>query len=366
MKSTKYSEEIKEKIKLLYYQENRINMAAEKIYQKIILLQIGKCLICGHALYIGASCPNILPSGNVLPENPSNEQLIHYNSWHNNFLKSCQERDNTYIIERNKTPEMRESSRKVGLITGSINIKKAHEKSSGIKFCEKCKKETSHLIGVGCLVCHNNSNIMRETTSKRNLKNWKNLEYSKRIAKNLGIVQNFIYESPNCNKHKNETKMFYDKATEDYICWECYKEQFIEQNININFINYINQDYSNAFIQTTFRKQNSDNWSNAKLAFEKNIVEKEIKYMVYIKFYIDINKNVKPLVVGKTGSLLVNFSGTDVCFSTDISHGPARYFLYENNLKWDKTKILIISCETEEKALDVEKGIQIKYNLFES
>jgi hypothetical protein len=45
-------------------------------------------------------------------------------------------------------------------------------------------------------------------------------------------------------------------------------------------------------------------------------------------------------------------------------NGPARLYLYESNLEWNKTKILVIPCDDEVEAYNLERQIQIKHNLF--
>lgn len=77
-------------------------------------------------------------------------------------------------------------------------------------------------------------------------------------------------------------------------------------------------------------------------------------------------QTVSTLVVGKTGSLVVNSSGTDVSFSMDISHGPARRFLQEEHFEWDKSRILVIPCDDESIALNIEKSMHDEYGLFYS
>ena len=148
-------------------------------------------------------------------------------------------------------------------------------------------------------------------------------------------------------------------------CWSCFKEKFICNYDNL-FITHIKKIYPLAFVQSTFRIQKSIDWIDASLAFEKNLLEKEIKWFSYIKFYINNNNKILPLVSGKTGSLLVNSSGSDVNFSEDISHGPARKLLKENNLEWDKTQILIISANSENGAYIIKKYLKNNYNLLSS
>lgn len=46
-------------------------------------------------------------------------------------------------------------------------------------------------------------------------------------------------------------------------------------------------------------------------------------------------------------------------FSEDENHGPARKFLLDNNLKWDKTQILVIQCNNESEMSSI-----FKYNII--
>lgn len=118
-------------------------------------------------------------------------------------------------------------------------------------------------------------------------------------------------------------------------------------------------------MQKTFGTKDSQNWLGARFAFEQDLIEKDISWFD-IKFYIDKDEAIKPLVISKTCSKLVNTNGTDVSFSIDENNVPARKFLKEQHLEWNKIKILIILCENKIKSLEIEKQISIKYNLFES
>lgn len=73
-----------------------------------------------------------------------------------------------------------------------------------------------------------------------------------------------------------------------------------------------------------------------------------------------------PLVVGKSGSLLVNVSGSDVNFSMDVKDGPARRFLAENALCWNKTEIAVHPCNDEGEAYQLECNIAKSILLFNS
>ena len=209
-----------------------------------------------------------------------------------------------------------------------------------------------HLSGVGCMRCHNNSEVMVNATIQRNLYNWQNdPEYRKRISSNLGIEPNFQYRN---------NVLFYKN-----IPWEEYKLSFIVKPQPS--VEQLSKEL-NGFIKPTFRSQESLYWEN-RSSFEKDLIDKNIGWFVYIKFYIDkLNKESKPLVVGKTGTKLVSNSNTDISFDyekdSDRYRRPARIFLKETNTDWDKTYILIIKCNTELKALKLEKEIGESFNLF--
>ena len=310
---------------------------------------------------------------------------------------------------------MRESSRKTGLITGPKNIRKAHELNTGLKFCNNCQKETSHLLGVGCLICHNNSEVMKNATIKRNIENWKNPEYAKKIASNLGefCIPNFItknniryykdkeltqlckdllsgkenisnypgfnirfgeiyYNSENVltgeiNKFNNSSfyekdkeLYYYDREIKDYMLWNDYKAKFLIFSKDI----MLPVEFE---IIPTFRKQDSQNWEGAKQAFEQSLLDLNIGWFVYIKFHINDKKNKSiPLVCGKSVSLLVNNSGSDLSFSTDINDGLARRFLADNNYQCDKTKIAILKCNSEKEIYEKENYYINKLKLFNS
>ena len=417
------SEEIKNRINEIYFsKENREKKTPEEIYQEIIHIKVGKCEICGHDVYLGIPCPGIY--NRKLPENPTIYQLKHYKYNCNNVAKAAQNRDNSYLVERNKTQKMRESSRKIGLITGPINMKNNHKKYDIKKSCEECAdlncknrnnlKLNQFIIGIGCLTKFNNSESMKEAITKRNVENWKNPEYAKKIASNLGefCIPNFItknnvryykdkelnqlckdllfkkedisnysgfnirfgevyYNSENVltgkiNKFNNSSfyekdkeLYYYDREIKDYVFWNDYKAKFLIFSKDIVLpVEFV--------IIPTFRTQDSENWEGAKQAFEQSLIDLNISWFVYIKFYINESNKSIPLVCGKSGSLLVNNSGNDLSFSTDINDGPARRFLIENNYQWDKARIAILKCDSEKEAYEKENYYAYKLNLFNS
>lgn len=235
----------------------------------------------------------------------------------------------------------------IGIECDCLNKQLIKEKEP--KFCEKCQKVTPH-NGNACLVCHPES-------------------------KCIGISS---------FKTENNILYYYDKSTKSYIPWEDYKNKFNRKRLTKDLESFINSLKSldifqpkqmgpvgsydlNDVIQVvpTFRTQDSKNWEGARIAFEQYLIDNKIDWFTYIKLYIK-NNNIRPLVVGKSGSLNVNNSGSDISFSTDINDGPARRFLYDINASWDKTRILIIKAKSEQQALYYEYKISNIYNLFES
>lgn len=221
-----------------------------------------------------------------------------------------------------------------------VEYDKSYDKSYKLKFCKKCNNITIH-NGKFCCICNKNS-----------------------IS---GCLPNFIT--------KIMFLYFYDRNIQDYIPWEDYKKRFIIQSNEYTDINKILSLLPGFKLYPTFRIQDSDFWSDGnKSAFEQSLVGDNIMWFTYIKFYIDRNdvKNeakdiiIKLLVVGKSGSLLVNNSGSDLFFSTDVNDGPARRFLAESNNKssWDKTRVAILPCENESEAFEKENYYLQKLNIF--
>ena len=222
--------------------------------------------------------------------------------------------------------------------------------NSGTKWCDKCQKETYHLNNV-CIKCHPSSSQWKPSFEEIN-----------------GILY------------------YYYKTTKQYVPWNDYKAKFNRKRLTKDVESFIDSLKSLDIFQPknmgpvgtydldeiiqlypTFRTQDSENWEGVRSAFEQNLVENNIGWFVYIKFYIDQSGNIKPLVVGKSGSLNVNTNGSDVTFSTDIDHGPSRRFLIETEgAEWDKTQILIIKAKSEKQALFYERKIANVYGLFES
>lgn len=83
----------------------------------------------------------------------------------NNTFKSNPtnvERARKHMIQYNQSDIGRQNSSKVGKITGGISFLKGHNEYDGIKWCDICGSETSHIFGVGCMTCYNKSEIHKQ------------------------------------------------------------------------------------------------------------------------------------------------------------------------------------------------------------
>lgn len=258
------------------------------------------------------------------------------------------------LVCRNQTLEARQLSKLVGLRTGSANIKKAHLFGSGMKFCTTCDKDTYHLIGTGCLHCHNNTEVMRTFVTKRNIENWKDPEYAQRITSNLSpfTIPNWRYDN-DCHLHLLEKRSIARGL--QYECWGCFKDSQFHTNHDISI--------QNSFMQKTYRAKTGS--INGQHAMEEHLIDQNISWFTYIKFYIKTDNSIEPLVVGKTGSKLVNKAGTDIRFRYD-GDNPARTFLRESGFAWYTKEVLIIPSDSEENAYSAELELKKKMALFSS
>jgi hypothetical protein len=89
-------------------------------------------------------------------------------------------------------------------------------------------------------------------------------------------------------------------------------------------------------------------------------------WFVYVKFYVGKGGRIRPLVVGKSGSMRVNASGSDVNFSTAVTDGNARVFLHENGHSWYHDYILIKKFYREADAYAFETKIMNRFNMHGS
>lgn len=225
---------------------------------------------------------------------------------------------------------------------------------------------------------HNSSKLMREASSKNMFRKHKEGVMDNVLSKlnntheefcekcNANTLHNGFGTCLSCNKsgfiktfiEENGRTLCYIKSLGEYLDWEEVKSKIELSNVEGLFEGFE--------LVSTFRTQDSTTWVGSCNLFEQYLVENNYKWLTYIKFYIDKSGKLKPLVVGKTGSRLVNSCGTDVSFSTKVDDGPSRRFLYESNLEWCKTQIAVMSFENESEAIDKEKELLYKYNLFSS
>ncbi len=152
---------------------------------------------------------------------------------------------------------------------------------------------------------------------------------------------------------------YHDRSTSSYVPWSDYRSRSpVSCTVGINdFVSDVRKSFPRAMLIPTFRTQDSDSWAGAKAAFEMSFTELNITWFTYIKFYVDRDGISKPLVVGKSGSTLVNATGSNLSFLMNVDDGPARRFLYEECLHWDKIQLLIISCDCEYEAFIVESTL---------
>ena len=291
--------------------------------------------------------------------------------------KSCQ------LLELNKTQEMREQARALGKrlfqegsgMFSEENREKAMIASHTPEVCkmrEQTKRDSGFFdegggynkglqkrVENGSLERWKSAGQTSEAHGKQNVTRWKRMSPLERMEKlsKLGAVPSF--ETIDGVLH------YFDQVACDYAPWEEYKERFI---------NAQSHDFDESFkVVSTFRNQDSETWTGARDVFEQSLLDLHVVWFVYVKFYIDKNDISKPLVVGKTGSRAVNAHGSDVDFGEwnpdepyEPHDTPARHFLYENGLQWDKTKIAVLKCESEQEAYGLEKDVQRKYHLFYS
>lgn len=145
-----------------------------------------------------------------------------------------------------------------------------------------------------------------------------------------------------------------------YIPWKYYKNKLLEENIEYNeFYEELKISYPQAIILPTGLKQQGD----SKQYFEKLLVENNIEWFTYIKFYEKDDK-LYPIQCCKSGSKLVNKSGSDLHLRIDNKDGAARRFLRENNYEFHWRHVIVIPAGSEEEAYEIEKEIQNRFGLF--
>lgn len=184
-KSKNVSENIKIKVNEIFEREININKNEnyDEIYNMFLEIPIENCPICNFPQTYGNPCPNKKVIGRY-SDRRSYDEFNEYEKKH--FDK--------WLEHRSKKIKCCDCSEK-----NNCN-------------CINYEEINTILVGIGCLTKHNNTDIMKETTTKRNLYNWNNdEEYRKRIASNLGDklganLHDFsynIYCNENCKYYKN-------------------------------------------------------------------------------------------------------------------------------------------------------------------
>jgi hypothetical protein len=122
----------------------------------------------------------------------------------------------------------------------------------------------------------------------------------------------------------------------------------------------------------TYLEQNETRWKyNYRLKYEEKLKADGLRYFAFIKFYLDEKGEKIGLVAGKSGSKNV-IGKSDLIFSTNHEHGPARQWLIEEKKEWCQTQVLVIAANAEEdkkneyEALQIERYLKETFNLFES
>lgn len=164
---------------------------------------------------------------------------------------------------------------------------------------------------------------------------------SKKCNKLYNVEKFQIFKHNNrCCKHK------YQILTYKNICWSCYIKMIKSQKVPRMKKRFLLTFFGFKVIPT-FRTS-KETWNGDKIAFEQFLKDRGIKWFVYIKFYeIKTLGKIKPIVAGKSGSIKVNSSGSDLSFSTDVKHGISKQFLSYNKFDWHYEHIMIRKCKNE-------------------
>lgn len=255
-----------------------------------------------------------------------------------------------------------------------FNFQKENKYSNSI-FCYTVLNKQSDKLGWD-KIWKNNPTLLLEHACNQALKNTKD---GNSISGGIGKHFWDIFKNNDTNDPEYEKAMrFCTKALDNihsnkkYIKDECGNITHIIDikfgcTTKISLNNYIENIKKlpinfvpNGFkIIPTGRSQDSENRNQI---LDNYLVKNNITYFVYIKY----DELGYPLVVGRSASKLVNFSGWDVTFDKNPNGGSARQYLINNGLDWNKTQISIFPCENKNEALNIEFQIQYNFNLFSS
>lgn len=177
---------------------------------------------------------------------------------------------------------------------------------------------------------------------------------------------NRIEERFQAFKHNNDCSTHkFDQLTYKGECWSCYRIDWLDYSRKIKPSKRLLLRFYGFEIIPTFRNS-QEAWAGDRVVFEEFLAHARIKWFVYIKFYENKQGKIRPMVVGKSGSRLVNSGGSDLSFSTAMEHGPARKFINLNGFIWHYDCIAIKTCRTSRAAYKLERKIAERFDLFES
>lgn len=187
------------------------------------------------------------------------------------------------------------------------------------------------------------------------------------LLENIKSISDYINYKKNVSLQNRLINILKFKLQNDKFK-EIQNKDFKENSEWINLFNEIDNNKIINFNWYLTYRTSKDSWKGNKNKFEQSLLDNNITYFTYIKFYVNKNKDNKiyPLVVGISATLDINQTGSDLNFSTNINDGPARRFLKENNFEWYYDGILICKCNSREESRLIEAFIHDKYGLYYS
>lgn len=125
-------------------------------------------------------------------------------------------------------------------------------------------------------------------------------------------------------------------------------------------------------LYNTCLEQHETRWKYGhRFKYEEKLRLDGIKHFAFIKFYIAENGEKIGLVAGKSASKNV-IGKSDLNFSLNPNHGPARRFLEAEKMEWCKTEVIIIGAEAmdnkenRKEAFKIERDLKNMFNLLGS
>jgi len=122
-------------------------------------------------------------------------------------------------------------------------------------------------------------------------------------------------------------------------------------------------------IYDTYLEQNETRWKyKYRLKYEEKLKNDELRHFAFIKFYLDEKEEKVGLVAGKSASKTV-IRKSDLNFSMNPNHGPARRWLIKEKKEWCKTELIIIGANAEDikdnrkEAFQIERELKDMFNL---